>query len=369
MGPGSDSSIRQLSNDGTRLGKVPFAPRSERAQRSRAVLIASQEADHKVGSVVVSGSSVYVENATTSSVAPRDRADYWSELVNSYQRRLGYTFPQGGDFNGRTTLRRTSNYQIVGWESDAVTYYRTAGHVRGDSDDDFRLLLPITGNVDLRQAGGHSRLPSGVGCLVSLNRPFAFSLGDHSKGLLMTIPRREVDHRMGRRTFEQTATATDLNSGLGKIVVQLAASLFAEGNSLSQRQFDTISSHLVELLCMHILGDQPTGSRHLADVEAAVRQHIRAHAGDPDLTRAAISRDLGWSVRQIQLALQHSGTTLRELIKEERLQVAYSRLRNPAYRDLSISDIAMSLGFSSASAFSTAFRHRFDATPRDIRHG
>lgn len=318
--------------------------------------------------MTVSDRAVFVQDATTRVVAPHERADYWSELINSYHRRLGYTFPRGSDFEGRTTLRRTHDYQLIGWESDAVTYYRSAGHVQGDSDDDFRLLLPTAGQVDLFQAGQHARLPSGVGCLVTIDRPFAFSLGDGSRGLLMTIPRREIDHRLGH-TPELPVTPADLTAGLGRVVADLAAGLFAQGGDLTRHQFDTASTHLVELLCMHIIGDQPTGPGHLADVEAAVRHYVRTHAGDPDLTGATIARALGWSLRQIQLAFQHAGTTPSELIKEERLQLAYSRLRSPVYRDWTIADVAMGLGFSSASAFSTAFRRRFDVSPRDVRHG
>lgn len=303
----------------------------------------------------------------TRTVAPRERTEYWSELINSYHRRLGYAFPRGGDFDGRTTLRRTSDYQIVGWQSDAVTYYRTHGHIRGDSDDNFRLLLPIAGPVDLWQADQHMRLPPGVGCLVSIDQPFAFALGDDTKGLLMTIPRREVDHRLGRAQLS-AAHPTDLTSGLGRVVADLVAGLFDEGSSLTRHQFDTVSARAVELLCMHIVGDQSTGPSHLADLEATVRHYVRSHITDLDLTGATIARALGWSVRQVQLALQQAGTTPRELIKEERLQVAYSRLRNPAYRDWSIASIAIGLGFGSASAFSTAFRQRFAASPRDIRH-
>jgi AraC-like DNA-binding protein len=316
---------------------------------------------------MVNDRAVFVESATTRVVAPEERADYWSELINSYHRRLSYAFPPRGDFDGRTTLRRTADYQLIGWESDAVTYYRTAGDVRGDSDDDYRLLLPITGQMGLRQDEEYARLPPGIGCLVTIDKPFAFALGAGTKGLLMTIPRREVDHRLDRGA--QPTRPTDLTSGLGRIAADLAAGLLAEGGVLTGRQFDTVAMRIVELLCMHIVGDQPTGQSHLGDLEIAVRHYIRTHAGDPELSGATIGHALGWSLRQIQLALQRAGTTPRELIKEERLQLAYARLRSPAYRDWSIAALALGSGFGSASAFSTAFRHRFEASPRDIRHG
>ncbi|WP_051163674.1 AraC family transcriptional regulator [Nocardia brevicatena] len=312
-------------------------------------------------------SAAVVESATTSAVAPRERADYWTELIDSYHCRLGYEFPRRDGFRGRTALRRTDNYQLIGWKSDAVTYYRGVRHVRDDSDDDYRLLLPTAGPATLRQDDRDTLLPSGVGCLVTIDRPFAMALGDDTQGLIMTIPRREVDHRLDR--VAPPARPLDFTTGLGRVVADLATALFAERGILGRYQFDAVSDRMVELLCLLVRGDHAPASDRLTEVEFAVRRYIRSHAHDPELTGAAVANALGWSLRQVQLALQRVGTTPRELIKEERLQLAYARLRDPAYRHRGISDLALDLGFGSASAFSTAFRRRFGASPRDIRHG
>ncbi|MFI7669869.1 helix-turn-helix domain-containing protein [Nocardia sp. NPDC049526] len=311
--------------------------------------------------------AVFVESATTRAVTPEERTDYWAELINSYQCRLGYAFQRGRDFHGRTTLHRTGTYQLVGWESDAVTYYRTAGHVHNDSDADYRLLLPISGEIVFSQHDQQARMPPGAAGLVTIDQPLAFSQDDGAQGLLMTIPRRQIDHRLAGQA--PPARPLDLTAGLGRVVGDLATGLFAEGATLTGPQFDAVAERLVELLCMHIVGDYPTAPNHLDDVESAIRRYVRTHVEDPNLTGITIAHALGWSLRQIQLALQHAGTTPRELIKEERLRLAHLRLRNPAYRHWSIADIALGLGFGSASAFSTAFRQRFDASPRDIRQG
>ncbi|MEV5837533.1 helix-turn-helix transcriptional regulator [Nocardia sp. NPDC052112] len=149
----------------------------------------------------------------------------------------------------------------------------------------------------------------------------------------------------------------------------MATALFAQRDSLGHRQFDAVSARLVDLLRTHILGDHPTESSHLEDLESTIRHCVRAYAHDPELTGTTVAHALGWSLRRIQVALQRAGTTPRELIKEERLQLAYARLQDPAYRDRNNTTVAVELGFSSASAFSTAFRHRFGTTPRDIRYG
>ncbi len=308
-----------------------------------------------------------VETSTTHSVEPGERAEYWAELITSYHRRLSYEFPGGTDFQGRTKLARTGKYQLVGWHSDDVTYVRTAKHIRRDSDDDFRLLLTFGGRADLWDDSGSSPLPNGSGCLVSLDRPFGFALGQGTSGVLMTIPRHEITHRLdigdgllGRQM--------DLTAGLGRVVTGMLTGLLDESGTLDGYQFDAASSHIVDLLCMHARAQQLTSAGHFDKLDAAIREYVRSYATDPRLSGATIARSLGWSVRQIQLALQRSGTTPRELIREERLQLANRRLSDPSYRHQSIASIASGLGFGSASAFSTAFRQRFGVSPRDIRY-
>ncbi|MET8871656.1 AraC family transcriptional regulator [Nocardia sp. NPDC004604] len=306
------------------------------------------------------------ETGTTSAVAPHERTDYWGELIQlCHCRRVGFAFPRLSDFRGRVALRRTDNYQIVAWQADIVTYYRTAKHVREDADGDYRLMLPTTGQLTIWQDDQHVPMTPGIGGLMTIDQPFAITQVSGTEGLTMTIPRGEIDHRLGRAA--PRAPLVDLTSGLGRVVADLATSLAAERDTLTHGQFDAVSERLVELLCMHIVGDHPTEHRHLTDVESRVRHYIRTNAHDPELTPAAVARALGWSLRQVQLALQHGGTTPRELIKEERLRLAHARLRNPAYHHWSIATLAAGLGFSSASSFSTAFRRRFGATPRDIR--
>ncbi|MCX4791607.1 helix-turn-helix domain-containing protein [Streptomyces sp. NBC_01221] len=86
------------------------------------------------------------------------------------------------------------------------------------------------------------------------------------------------------------------------------------------------------------------------------------------MTGVTVAQALGWSLRQVQLALQHAGTTPRELIREERLRLVRDRLRAPAYRHMTITELAYASGFSSSSALSTAFRQRFGVCPREMRH-
>ncbi|MGV9993881.1 helix-turn-helix domain-containing protein [Streptomyces sp. NPDC003374] len=308
-----------------------------------------------------------LESQTTGEVDPRERADFWSEHIASYQPRMGYRYACPDDFRGATVRQRSRTYQLVRFWSDPVEYHRTAQHVRQDPDEDYRLLLPVEGHIVLRQNDEVAHLSPGSAALVTFGDPFQCRQQTRALAYIFTIPAREVDGPLNRRS--PLATGVDLTRGLGGVVGSMISGLHEERHALTDAQFDAVSDRIVELLCMLVSGDdRPDAPGHLGEVEALVRRHVRDHAADPGLTGASMARALGWSLRQIQLALQRVGTTPRELIREERLRLVRDRLRCAECDHMTITELAHASGFSSASAMSTAVRRRFGVSPREIRH-
>lgn len=275
-------------------------------------------------------------------------------------------------------------YQLVLRRSEQIDCVRTAGQARRERADGYRFLLPLDGELTLAQDGREARLRPGTGGLVTLAEPYRIGIGPgngptaarpddgsrragSARAFVMTIPAREMDRRLRRPS--PVATGLDLSTGLGRVVADMVRAVGEERRALSAAQFDAACDRIIELLCVIVAGRQrPAAPGHLAEVEAVVRRYVREHATEPGLTGAAVAQDLGWSLRQVQLALQHAGTTPRELIREERLRLVRDRLRNPQDRDVTITDLAHAAGFSSASALSTAFRRRFGVSPRELRH-
>jgi len=309
-----------------------------------------------------------VESHTTDGKDPRERADFWSEHIASYQSRMGYVYARTDNFRGATVRQRSDTYQLVRFESDAVEYSRTAQQVRQDPDEDYRLLLPLTGRITLRQQDQVARLAPGAGALVTFGSPFQCAQDASTLAYILTIPAREIDGPLNRKS--PLAAGLDLTTGLGSVVGSMLKGLHEQRDALTDAQFDAVSDRVVELLCMLASGDdRPDSPGHLAEVEAMVRRHVRDHAADPGLSGASMAHTLGWSLRQIQLALQHVGTTPRDLIREERLRLVRGRLQCAECEHLTITELAYASGFSSASTMSTAFRRRFGVSPREMRHG
>ncbi|MFF5477684.1 helix-turn-helix domain-containing protein [Streptomyces sp. NPDC012935] len=310
--------------------------------------------------------SYVVETTRTAEVGAREQTDLWSERVAAYQTRMDYRYARAEGFRGEMVRQGSDSYQVVTWYSDQIEYARTPGLIRQMPDPDYRLLFPLAGELLLRQDDQQVRLTPGTGSLITLGTPFEILHGASLRGVILSIPAQEIDGPLNRKA--PLATGLDLTKGLGRVVHSMVRGLNDERGNLTTPQFDAVCDRVVELLCMLACGDdRPDVQGQLTEVEAVVRRHVREHAADPDLSGASMARALGWSLRQIQLALQHVGTTPRDLIREERLRLVRERLLRADCAHMTITDLTYASGFSSASAMSTAFRRRFGVSPREMR--
>lgn len=309
------------------------------------------------------------ESATTDTVPAGERAEFWTELLCSYHCRMSCDVAPVPRFRGHTVREWTNTYQIVGWRQQGeVSIRRTQAQIRQDADDDYRFFLPLNDHAIIRRDGVEVLIDARSGALTTANRTFSVTFGDSYRGLVMTIPWQEVHGRLG--ASPPAVAGVDAATGLGRVVRDMAVGLVRERDRLQRTEFDAVGDRLTELLCMLAVGDdRPDAPGHLADVEAMVRRYVREHAGDAGLSGSSVARAVGWSLRKVQLTLHQAGTTLRDVIREERLRLARERLGSPAYQHRSISAIALGTGFSSGSALSTAFRQRYGITPRDYRYG
>lgn len=103
---------------------------------------------------------------------------------------------------------------------------------------------------------------------------------------------------------------------------------------------------------------------HTTDWLMQVKQTLRLHLHEPGahLPRLAIALNL--SERTLKRKLAEHGTSVRALLQELRWQHAQERLRDPGAR---IEQIALELGYQSASAFSLACRNWQGTTPNRLR--
>ncbi|MFF1819650.1 AraC family transcriptional regulator [Kribbella sp. NPDC058245] len=306
-----------------------------------------------------------IDSWTTDDVRPPERVEYWMSVLSAATRYRVDPACSPGTFRGRVLRIGTAAYTLGRASADCAQGHRTAAMASADPHDSRTLMWTIRGELLVSQAGQELRVGPGGAFLAPSNSPFEAKL-DHADIALLTIPAAEIDNRLRSAALRSAPRIIDINRGLGRVLAGMLGELFAQRAHLSAAEFDAVCDRLVDLLCMLAVGDdRPDFEGGLVEVQAMVRRYVREHATDPGLTGATMAGALGWSLRQVQLALQQAGTTPRELIREERLALVHERLRSPVH--IVIGDLAQSCGFSSNSVLSAAFRQRYGMSPRDFR--
>jgi AraC family transcriptional activator of tynA and feaB len=95
--------------------------------------------------------------------------------------------------------------------------------------------------------------------------------------------------------------------------------------------------------------------------------YLEANLDDPDLQPRQISAQLNVSVRQMHRLFSATGLTIGAWVRRERLARCAADMRNPALRDLTLTDIAFRWGFNEAGHFSRCFKQQYGVTPRCYR--
>lgn len=112
-------------------------------------------------------------------------------------------------------------------------------------------------------------------------------------------------------------------------------------------------------------GDPLAETPPIADPRLRRAAELMERHLDAPLPVAELARAVGLSIRQLQsLARRHLGETLSERSLGLRLNAARHMLM---YSETPITEVALAAGFTSASAFSRAFRTRFRTPPRAYR--
>jgi AraC-like DNA-binding protein len=71
--------------------------------------------------------------------------------------------------------------------------------------------------------------------------------------------------------------------------------------------------------------------------------------------------------RYVQMLFEAEGVTFSQFVLDQRLTRVYHKLRDPRFRNTSISAIAFATGFGELSYFNRTFHRRFGMSPSELR--
>ncbi|WP_280458089.1 helix-turn-helix transcriptional regulator [Nocardia carnea] len=277
---------------------------------------------------------------------------------------MAHQFGDEPEWRAGLTTQESATYTLLRWDQRGRRRcHRTAAHIRAEPGDDFYwVVIPDRGPFGIRFRDDITRVTPGHATVTGLELPCHLDIPD-SAAYALQVPRTEFDHNLRPRTHMNLAL--DLTRGLGRVADTMIRSTHAEQSRLSAHEFTAVCDRITELLCLLAAGDTGPQHTHRAEIAASIRRYLRANIGRGDVRLPAVAHALGWSERQVRTVLRESGTTFRDLRREEALRVARETLADP-HTTMSIAELATRCGFTPAW-FSAAFKERFGRTPREFR--
>ncbi|MGW1742595.1 AraC family transcriptional regulator [Nocardia sp. NPDC001965] len=287
----------------------------------------------------------------------------FSELADGFVP-MAHEFGEHDGWHAGLTAQESSTYTLLRWDQHGSRLcHRTRRHIRKiPGDDFFWVVLPDRGDFAMRFEDRMSHVPPGHAIVAGLEVPCRLHIPD-SAAYGLQVPRTEIEHRV--RPGAHMNLVLDMNRGLGRVAADMIRGVHAEESRLSEREFNAVCDRATELLCMLAVGETTPQAIHHAQVAESIRRHLRAHIGRSDVRLPAVAHALGWSPRQLRAVLHESGTTFRDLRREEALRVARELLADPR-ATMTIAELATRCGFT-PTWFSAAFKERFGVTPREFR--
>jgi AraC-like DNA-binding protein len=310
-----------------------------------------------------------MECFTTAGLPARRKLTYWNEVSTETFTALEVVPGDASHFDGRLYRDTTGPVGLADVTTAPGVLRHTRAHIARGLGERFTLLVALEGGFEFRW-GSQPGARVGVGdlCLLDQSRPYELCFHEVSRTFCFVLPQRYLgDFLPDPEAFAGRVLHPAASSA--RVLVQLTKALSAE---LEQGQAASFAPQFGRGLGGFIAAafsrerDGEVDTRHAAR-RRRVLQHIEDQLHDPDLRPAGIARHFGISERTLRLLFASQDESLTAYVLRRRLESCSLLLRDPAWRDRTITDIALRHGFNNPTHFGHAFKQRFGLTPREYR--
>lgn len=308
---------------------------------------------------------------TTEGVPEDLRMDYWQQVIreNFIDFDMRHIAEQS-TFNGKIVQYTRNAIQLAHVIADGHFVRRTLQHLAPGNDDFFLLLIQRHGISQIEQDGRQVTMRAGDMVLCDSSRAYSMSMPGMFHHEVLMIPGCALRHSL-KNVSNYTARAIPSATGAGHLFREFVRLLQGSVDEFDERSSSPVASATVELLCAALVGvskqDAPIPGNLKSFHLQRIRAYVLKHLADQDLGVKQISKALQLSMRHLHGICDDQPNTLVNWIWKERLDAARHSLSNPANGQISITEIALSVGFKSSAHFSRRFHSAFQMSPRDFR--
>jgi AraC-like DNA-binding protein len=306
----------------------------------------------------------------TNHVHARDRFDFWHSVAckNLVEHN---SLPECRlTFEAQIETGYLGNVELVLFHNSPMQISHTARHIAHAKSDHLFVCRQIAGVIVIEQDTREIALDTGDVALLDPLLPYEGKLSEDSKTLVLKVPRRELEARIGKtrdlvaRSIKPVRAEDSLMSSLSAMLPSLAGKM----NSISE---EMVGNHALDLIAVSLAktmeADRPRVSGAKALVLLNVRSAIEARLKDSSLDAQAVADAVGVSVRYANAVLADQDTSIMRLIQARRLARCRYALEDPNQAHRTVSEIAYGWGFSDMTHFGRRFKKAYGILPSEYQ--
>ncbi|MFJ7271400.1 helix-turn-helix domain-containing protein [Streptomyces sp. NPDC099050] len=304
-------------------------------------------------------------------VAREDRFDWFCETVSSDVMPVTLSTRHTADFRAKITDLDLGVVRLSSVACSPVLSRRTPAHVRRGDPEHLQLALISQGAFRISQRGSESVVAGGL-VLTDTSRPSeGVSAGGQGEAIVLQMPRPAVALRADR-VDRLLARSLAADRGSGAILADFLRTLLTHGPRCRPEELRGMGAIALDLATACLarqlgdLGEAPAEARAQETLQR-IHRFIDNNLGDPRLTPQMIADRHSMSLRGLYALFADQPRSVAARIRESRLERAHADLTRGGTRGRPVQAIAARWGFSSATAFSRAFREAYGITPTEHR--
>jgi AraC-like DNA-binding protein len=306
----------------------------------------------------------------TGDLPAKQRHEAWRSIVCDTLGPLDLRIDRGAPLRGEIEMGRLGPVGVGRVRTSTPhSVHRTAGLIRRDNPEHYRVVLAVSGSPRLAQDGRAAQLSRGQFAIYDFTRPYELAYDSAVQLAVFSFP-----HELLTLPADAVATLTALpiggDSGAGALAVPLLRRVATDletyppgsAERLSTVVMDLVSTAVAERL--ELARSLPADSRQRVLVRR-VHAFIEQRLGDVDLDPAMIAAAHHISVRYLHRLFEAEDTTVAAWIRQRRLERCRAELANGG--DEPVSAIAARWGLPDSAHFSRLFRRAYGMPPAEYR--
>ena len=306
---------------------------------------------------------------TTDSVLPRERAEFWADLVSLHVTPMCIEPAGKQPLRGEVQARVIGDLAVAQVSGLGLRALHTGAQIARARDHLYAACVHLEGEARISRRGEQIALQRGDVFITDSRHEFSLDLERPWRHLVITLPTHWMDRRVARPELLSGAILRD--HPLVRLWASHLASGFALAGELSSTAATLFARHSVELLAQlleesHRDYPTPSDAWHAAIFLGAC-QVIALKFGDPNLTPDRIAQDLNVSTRTLARVFAAKDETIMRRLIDERVRQAAKFLTAEAWAHRSVTEIAFGCGFNDASHFGRVFVAKMHMTPSQWR--